>query len=165
MKTLAKDNQAGYGMNSRLSQWVHRPRSRQFGFTLIELMIVVVVVAILAIVAYPSYVTSVRKGKRGQAKADLLTITTSMERCFTQNNSYLLCWGGTNVLTAPSNQSPTNGTKVYDLALSNVAATTYTVTATPVAGTDQAIDNCGALGINQAGQKTPITTSTGSPCF
>ena len=48
--------------------------TRPFGFTLIELMIVVAVVAILAIIALPMYSEHVRKGKRAesmQAPGDL----------------------------------------------------------------------------------------------
>ena len=44
-----------------------RSTKKQFGFTLIELMIVVLVVAILAAIALPMYSEHVRKGKRAEA--------------------------------------------------------------------------------------------------
>ncbi len=138
-----------------IDRMMRRVRKPERGFTLIELMVVVVVVAILAAVAYPSYVDSVRKSKRGAAKGDLTAVAQTMERCFTQNNTYLGCWAGGNVLTAPSNVSPQTGTVAYNLALGGVTRTAFTVTATPAGA--QAIDTCGTLGLDQTGLKTPAT--------
>ena len=57
------------------------------GFTLIELMIVVAVIAVLAAIAYPSYQDSVRKGRRGEAKSELVTLAQARERCFTEKGT------------------------------------------------------------------------------
>ncbi len=146
---------------SRLSQLLYRLQNKQRGFTLIELMIVVAVIAVLTLIAYPNYISSVRKGKRGQAKADLVQVVQSMERCYTQLNTYTGCWAGTDVLTAPSNQSPTNGPKIYDLVLAVPTAQTFSVTATATG--DQLKDSCGALTINQANVKT--YTGSGTNCW
>lgn len=127
----------------------------QRGFTLIELMIVVGIVAILVAIAYPSYADSVRKSRRGQAKADLVAASQIAERYRTiNNNSYEHLKVGTASDDQISSESPGEGTVYYNIALSNHTATTYTLTATPVAGSDQANDTCGALSIDQAGAKT-----------
>lgn len=63
-------------------------KKQQQGFTLIEIMITVAIVAILASIAYPSYVDSVRKGKRSDAKVELLRIAQMQEGYFAQNLSY-----------------------------------------------------------------------------
>jgi len=126
------------------------------GFTLIELMIVVGVVAILGAIAYPSYTDSVRKGRRGQAKADLMELSQLAERWKTVNNTYVGFGspGGDCVLSGDMGKSPRTGATYYSVCI-NATATTYTLTATPVSGTDQANDSrCGALSINQAGVKT-----------
>ena len=146
---------------NRIGNAVRRMREGQGGFTLLELMIAIVVVAVLASIAYPTYQTSVRKGKRGQAKSDVLAAAQIMERCFTQQNSYLLCWGGDNTIDPPYNQS-VNGTDVtYTIALPVVAQGAYTITATPVG--DQANDTCGTLSLDQAGRRT--FSGSGSNCF
>src|SRR5690606_16381268 len=121
--------------------------ARQGGFTLIELMVVVAIVAILVSIALPSYQESVRKGRRGQAKADLVDVAQQAERYRTVNSTY----GG---FTLTNTNSPATGDVAYVLAM-NVAegGGTFTATATPVAGTAQADARCGVLTINQAGSR------------
>jgi type IV pilus assembly protein PilE len=63
--------------------------TRQKGFTLIEVMIVVAIVGILAAVAYPSYQQSVVKGKRAQGRIALAELLQQQERFMTQRNCYL----------------------------------------------------------------------------
>lgn len=119
---------------------------RAYGFTLIELMVVVAVVAILAAIAIPSYSEAVRKGRRGQAKADLVEAAQVVERYRTVNNTYV------GAVAAPA-VSPKTGTAYYNIAISNTTASTFRLRATPIAGTDQANDRCGILTVNQAGTK------------
>lgn len=116
------------------------------GFTLIELMVVVAVVAIIAAIAIPSYSEAVRKGRRGQAKADLVEAAQVVERYRTVNNTYV------GAVAAPA-VSPKTGTAYYNIAISDVTALAFTLTATPIAGTPQAVDRCGTLTVNQAGTK------------
>lgn len=123
------------------------------GFTLIELMITVGIVAILVAIAYPSYADSVRKSRRGQAKADLVEASQIAERYRTINNTYVGLSAGTASTDEISPDSPREGTARYRIALSGVTDTTYTLTATPLAGNDQANDACGTLSITQSGAK------------
>lgn len=132
-------------MNASRNRSAHR---RAFaGFTLIELMIVVAVVAILAAIAVPAYNEQVRKTRRAQARSDLMSTVQALERFHTANNTY------SGYPVAPVN-SPSGGTAYYTITPSNLGATTYTLTAATIEGTDQANDRCGDLGINQAGVRT-----------
>ena len=124
--------------------------SKNRGFTLIELMIVVVIIAVLAMIAYPSYQEQVRKSRRNQAKADLMELTQALERKFTADRDY-----STPAFTFPFTKSPrdaVDGKQYYDLTF--VAAPTvgaYDIQAAPV--NTQATDRCGTLTINSLGQK------------
>jgi len=63
-------------------------RKRDFGFTLIELMIVVGIVAILLALAYPSYTQYVRKANRGDAQQILLNWSINQEIWRSNNPTY-----------------------------------------------------------------------------
>lgn len=130
------------------------------GFTLIELMVVVAVVAILAAIALPSYQDAVRKGRRGQAKADMVDIAQLAERFHTVNNTYA---GFEATLSSDYLQSPRDGEARYTVDMDDGAdANTFVLTATPTGS--QAEDRCGTLSLNSAGVKS-ATGGTAAECF
>lgn len=127
------------------------------GFTLVELMIVVAIVGVLAVVALPSFKNSALEAKRSDAIAVLLQARQSMERYYSKNYTYVGATAGTTV----PNKAPVDGTaENYTVSLSNLTATTFTLTATPK--DSQAGDSCGVLAINQAGQKGAKGNAAGS---
>ena len=116
------------------------------GFTLIEMMIVVAVIAVLAAVVLPSYQDSVRKARRTDARGALTTVAQLMERFNTEGNTYVGATLGSGATDLYKDASE-NG--YYALALSNLTATTFTITATPAGA--QASDACGTYTLTQAG--------------
>nr|WP_316639367.1 type IV pilin protein [uncultured Roseateles sp.] len=127
------------------------PRHGIQGFTLIELMIVVVVVGLLAAVALPSFMDSIRKSRRSDAYSAIALVQQAQERFRSNHASYA-------PLSDPD--VPANGLGLpgesasgyYTLSLSNVTATTYTITATANTGKSQASDgNCKLLGVRMQG--------------
>lgn len=130
------------------------------GFTLIELMVVVGIVAILVAIAVPSYSFAVRKGKRGQAKADLVEFAQIAERHRTINNTYAGLSHGTAATDEIPSQSPRTGTADYNIAIAvDADGMGYVLSAVPVGG--QAEDTrCMTLTLNEAGLKTESGTAT-----
>lgn len=138
----------------------HIRRAR--GFTLIEMMIVVAVVGILAAIAYPAYTEQVAKGKRSQAKAQLVAGQLWMERFYSENYRYDQNSAGTasNDATQFDGRFTTvppagEGTPVYDIDLvTPLARNTYTIRATRRTGSSMANDKCGDFTIDSLGRKS-----------
>lgn len=147
-------------------------KSKLSGFTLIELVIVVAIIAILAAIAYPTYQDSVRKSRRADAKSVLLQAAQWMERFYTENNRYDQNRGGTAVaLPAGLSKSPIDGTKYYNIALTDctssptVTTSSFTLSAKPIAGTDQVNDRCGGLTLTNAGVRGVCGSGTVDECW
>jgi len=131
---------------------------KQSGFTLIELMVAVAIIGILAAIAIPSYQDYIKRANRNEAKALIMENVQFLERNYTEANKYNKDSGNNNI-SLPRTRSPLSGTKLYDIAVSNLAASTYTITATPTTGNAMAGDDCGILTINHLGVKT-VTSAT-----
>lgn len=124
--------------------------NRQFGYSLIEVMIVVVIISILAGIAYPSYQDSVRKGNRSAAQNDMLEIANRQKQFLIANRSYAT----KAQLEASGYQLSSDVSANYDwgITLGAGAAPTFTVTFT--AKGSQLSD--GDMTLNSIGVKTPV---------
>lgn len=121
------------------------------GFTLIEAMIVVAIIGILAAIAYPSYMESVRKSNRSDAKVELNDVAQRLQRCYTTYSKYNDANCGVYKQLSEGDEEIVSGEKFYAITLTAVSATTYTLTATPEAGTPQVNDKCTTLTLTNAG--------------
>ncbi len=64
-----------------------------FGFSLIELMIVVVIIGVLAAIAIPQYGAYVRRSRTAEATANINSIAQYEEQYFSENNHYTKAGG------------------------------------------------------------------------
>lgn len=127
-------------------------QSRQKGFTLIELMIVVAIVGILAAIAYPSYQEYVRRGYRSDARSGLLQAQTWLERAQTATGAYPADIAAA-LKTVPSQR--------YVISYA-AGGGNYTLTATPQGA--QAADKCGNFTLTRGGQRG-VSQSTVAECW
>lgn len=119
------------------------------GFTLIELMIVVVVIGIISMIALPQYAQYVIRGNRAAAEAFMMDVANREKQYMIDARDYAPDLT-TLTMTEPPNVSPN-----YTVTISALAGPppSFTITATPVAGSKQAND--GNLTLDDAGTKAP----------
>src|ERR1700687_5853257 len=143
---------------------------RPGGFSLIELMVVVAIATILFAVAVPSYMLYVRQSRRTEARTAVLDLAGREERFFSTNGAtYSVTPAQLGYATLPV----VIGSGYYSLnvcspacAPSAVAAPSYTVTATPVAGQSQANDaQCTSFSVDSAGQQFATGNQTAAYCW
>lgn len=111
----------------------------QRGFTLIEIMIVVAIVGILSAVAIPMYTAYMARGKLVEAQSALTSARVSIEQYYQDNRTYagFTCPAATRYFS-------------YDCTL---AADSYTLTASNVAGQGLGAANSYAYTINASNAK------------
>jgi len=133
---------------------------RQTGVTLIELMVVVAIVAAIFAFAFPSYDRYIVRAKRAVGQNVLMQVADRQQQFFMDNKRFAadltnLGFGANPFIVDDDGAGTVAGDAdaVYSVALSNVTATTWTATATPVGAQLSRDTFCGNLTINQAGAK------------
>lgn len=132
-------------------------KSKQQGFTLVEIMIVVAIIGVLAAIAYPSYQRYVIKTKRTDMMTEMQNIASEIE-------SRKLAQGSYNAISAGIKDDfaieyPRQGNKLYDVTINpiplappkNTLTNKWLITAAPKTGTQVISD--GNLSLNYQGIK------------
>jgi type IV pilus assembly protein PilE len=129
-------------------------QTKQNGFTLMELMIVVAIVGILAAIAYPSYSEYIKKARRAEAKALLIQIGNKQLQYYMDARSFVAVSDMASLAASSLKVTP-EAKVVENYELLVTAATsppTFTATLTPLSGSTMAGDYVFTL--NNEGQKT-----------
>ena len=142
----------------------------QTGVTLIELMVVVAIVAAIFAFAFPSYERYIVRAKRAVGQNVLMQVADRQQQFFMDNKRFAanlaeLGFGANPYVVDDDGASTVAGDvdAVYSVSLSNVTATTWTATATPLNGQLSRDTDCGNLTITQAGAKG--RTGAGDNCW
>lgn len=124
---------------------------RQFGITLLELMIAVAIVGILAAIAYPSYVEYVKRSNRADAMQALQQGAQQAERWFTQQNSYTDLSTDDGKVFLYSGESAVKSKGIFTFTVQAASPTAFELRATAAAGKVNAGD--GYFSIDEQGRK------------
>jgi type IV pilus assembly protein PilE len=152
-------------------------KSRQQGYTLIEILIVVAILGLLAAIAIPSYQNSILASNRSVAQAALLDLANRQEQFYLDNRTYtadltnlggmVFSNGGSSAVAFNDNHSlvdSASGERLYFVQILSANATAFAISATPqLVQADDA--ECGALSLTSFGVKGETGTASVSDCW
>jgi len=140
-------------------------KSKQSGFTLIELMVVVVIIAVLMGIALPSYREYVLRSHRADGQFALTECAARQERWFTRSNSYNTTAGYCPTLSPEGYYNI--AVAVFDQAndgsctAGNTNLDCFVITATPTSKGAQTEDTtCATMTLNNMNVKTALDSAS-----
>ena len=110
-----------------------------FGFTLLEILVVISIIGLLVAMGAASYSTAQKKGRDARRKEDIRAIQNAMEQCYSVNNgsynvystgnftSNIIC-GGSTVMNNVKDPKSNPTTSYYYRVISSIA-TNYNICA------------------------------------
>lgn len=138
--------------NKKSKHFLHSEKcKKQFGFTLIELMITVAIVGILAAIAYPSYTDFVTRSNRSEGQGELLRFANLQEQYFVDYRTY----GADLTSLGKATAAILTEHGHYQISVNNANATSFTLHATAQGSQATNDSACTPLTIDQVGQKGP----------
>ena len=126
------------------------------GFSLIELMVAVTIVGVLAAIAIPSYSNYVLRARRSEGLQALTQYRQTLERCYSQNFTYVGCpitIAGVATTVCPGPTTTEHG--YYTMTCTPITATTFVLQA-KTTGSQIADTGCDRLTVSNNGTQTAL---------
>jgi len=130
----------------------HKITQTQYGFTLIELMIVIAIIGVMAAIVYPSYQQYIIKAKRADMMSEMQNIASTIESRKLAQGSYSDI--SSSIKTEFATEYPRQGIALYDVTINpitltppdNILTEKWIITAMPKTGSQMLAD--GSLSLN-----------------
>lgn len=134
--------------------------NKNFGFSLLELIVTLAIIGILSAIAYPAYTHHVVKTHRKQVQITLHNLANRLERYYIENNhSYA------DATPTKLGLDETALKNFYEISIPTATTTAYKLQAKPIG--NQAIHDvqCGTLSLDQRGEEKITGNGSVSECW
>jgi type IV pilus assembly protein PilE len=125
------------------------------GFSLIELVVAMGIVGILAAIAIPAYSSYTKTANRTDAVRSMTYDAQALERCYSQNFTYMGC---ASAASGPSAQG-------YYTVTITPTVNSFAIVATPLKSPQTQDSACTSFTLNNAGTQGATGSSTSQTCW
>ena len=122
-------------------------KTRQLGFSLLEILFTIAIVGILLSIGYPSYTSHIVHVRRNEAILGLNDLAGHIEQFYEINNSYQ------NATLRALNFKEYTEDGFYKFSIDTAISSEYEISAIPQQSQEKSDNECGILSLNQNYEK------------